>query len=267
VRRVGTQVERRVGAEPGCNVRRSLSPTRLIRLLCSECETYQGIYVPAEGFLNWKLGFGTVQELMPELTPNERAVLWSGRCLRCVRLMYENMETEGDEGDEGDEDPRTVTDIRDKAGSPTFTDRLAGAVTVPNCSLLPADGRLPTDGGRLGRTGADGWPMSGSGKFLPVEPWRFREVRSKHVESGRARQFAEATHRNHDGVRLPRPTTMGVIDDYLRRTAIENDRPADRGKWELGQGQPPKVRLADELRLRVQLVKIRYKTRSRKGFR
>lgn len=109
--------------------------------------------------------------------------------------------------------------------------------------------------------------MSAEDRYQPVEPGRFRPARTKPTEAGRARAFQEVTHADHDGVRLPRPTGVDVINDYLRRTAKENDRPADRGKWELGQGQPPRVRLVDELRLRVQLVKIWYKTRSRKGFR
>lgn len=163
MRRIGTQGERRVGAgpsnscspicwscEPDCNVRRSLSPTRLIRFLCSECGRNQGIYVPAEGFSNWKLGFGTVQELMPELTTDERAALWSGRCLRCVRLMYENMETEGDESGEGyerDPDPRTVTDIRSGATGPSKADQEVGAVPGPNSSQSAADANLAADAG------------------------------------------------------------------------------------------------------------------------
>lgn len=99
--------------------------------------------------------------------------------------------------------------------------------------------------------------MSAEDRYQPVEPGRFRPARTKPTETGRARAFQEVTHADHDGVRLPGPTTMDVIDDYLRRTDPRQIKSIDRKEWGMKEGKPPKLSWRDEMRLRIQLFKVR----------
>lgn len=59
-----------------------------INAVCQVCGTCYRLSVDAENYLNWQEGEGSIRELLPELSPNERELLISGTCVKCFDDMF-----------------------------------------------------------------------------------------------------------------------------------------------------------------------------------
>lgn len=59
-----------------------------INAVCRVCNTSYMLSVDAENYLTWREGEGFIQDLLPELSPDERELLISGTCGNCFDDMF-----------------------------------------------------------------------------------------------------------------------------------------------------------------------------------
>ena len=62
--------------------------TVIITIECPICKKQHEVEVNEMAFYNWQMGVGTVQSLMPELSPTEREQLISHICPSCQKTIF-----------------------------------------------------------------------------------------------------------------------------------------------------------------------------------
>ena len=61
-----------------------------LEIVCPICGEVQYVRVNKEAYNKWKNKEGLIQDLMPELTPEQRELLISGTCGACWDTMFVN---------------------------------------------------------------------------------------------------------------------------------------------------------------------------------
>lgn len=67
----------------------NLSPNMTsVYRVCPNCGTLQRVECDADGYEKWCNGEGLIQDMLPELDPEEREVLISGICPECWNNIF-----------------------------------------------------------------------------------------------------------------------------------------------------------------------------------